>query len=60
MKKFHVTNIKYDLSDSAGKLSPEEGITLPKEMDIFCDSEEEIADTISDLTGWLVESFNIE
>lgn len=58
--KYHVTNIKYDMSDSQGKLSPEEGITLPKEMDIFCETQDEIADIISDSTGWLVESFNIE
>ena len=55
---FHVTNIKYDTSDSAGKLRPEEGISLPKEMKIVCDSEEEIADVISDRTGWLVNSFS--
>ena len=60
MKRFHVTNIKYDMSDSAGELSPEEGISLPKTMDVYCESEEKIADTISDEMGWLVETFNIE
>ena len=59
MKTFHVTNIKYDMSDSQGQLSAEEGISLPKEMNVLCESEEEIADIISDSTGWLVVSFNI-
>ena len=54
---FHVTNIKYDTSDSSGKLLPEEGVSLPREMKITCDGEDQIADIISDSTGWLVKSF---
>ena len=60
MKKFHVTNIKYDLCDSEGELSPEEAVLLPTTLDVWCDDEDEIADAISDETGWLVESFDIE
>ena len=58
--KYKVKNIKYDMTDSAGKLSVEEGISLPKSLIVYCDSEDEIADTISDYTDWLVESFEIE
>lgn len=56
--KFKVSNIKYDTKESI--VAEELDLQLPTNMEIECDSEEEIADTISDLTGWLVESFNIE
>lgn len=55
--KFKVSNIRYDTKESI--VAEELGLELPTSMEIECDSEEEIADTISDLTGWLVESFNI-
>jgi len=60
MQNFHVTNIRYDLSDSAGELSHEDADFLPTIMDVLCKDEDEIADIISDTTGWLVESFDIE
>lgn len=56
---YKVVNIKYDTTDSQGTLSADEGISLPKSLTIMCDSEEEIADTISDWIGWLVESYEI-
>lgn len=58
MKKYKISNIKYDMTDSMG-LASEEGVS-PKSMTIFCESEDEIADTISDGTGFLVESFVID
>ena len=59
MRKYKISNIKYDITDSMG-LASEEGVSLPKSMTIFCESEDEIADTISDGTGFLVESFVID
>ena len=44
---YKVVNIKYDTTDSQGKLSADEGISLPKSLTIMCDSEEEIAETIN-------------
>ena len=46
-----VTNIEYDTDG--------EEIDLPTELGVFCD-EEEIADAISDYTGWCVISFDYE
>lgn len=54
MKKFRIEGIKYDISGS--DLLPEEGVSLPKDMIVYCESEEEVIDTISDETGYLVES----
>lgn len=52
MKRFYITDIKYDTD---GKR-----ISLPTEMEIICEDEDRIADTISDETGFLVESFIID
>ena len=59
MKTFHITNIEWDLEDSFGKVIPAE-LNLPTEMDVVCESEEEIADTISDEKGWLIKSFVVD
>ena len=48
MKKFKATGIKYDTDG--------ETVSLPEEMVVWCDSEDEVADAISDETGWLIES----
>ena len=50
---FSVSNIKYDTDGYTD-------LNLPVSMDVPVESEEEIADYISDETGWLVESFTIE
>ena len=50
--KYKVTNIVYATDGIK--------VELPTEMVVECDSHEEIADKISDNTGWLVESFRIE
>lgn len=50
--KYKVTNIVYDTDGVK--------VELPTEMVVECDSQEGIADAISDKTGWLVESFSIE
>lgn len=54
---YKVTNIKYDLADAFGEVDES---TLPTSLVVECDSEKEIADAISDETGWLVESFTID
>ena len=54
---YKVTNIKYDLVDVFGEVDES---TLPTSLVVECDSEKEIADAISDETGWLVESFTID
>lgn len=59
METFHITNIEWDLEDSFGKVIPAE-LNLPTEMDVVCESEEEIADTISDEKGWLIKSFAVD
>ena len=56
-ERYHVTNIEYDFDES---VSPEERNEVPKEMVVFCESEDEIADAISDATGWLVKSFSLD
>lgn len=56
-ERYHVTNIEYDFDES---VSPEERNAVPKEMVVFCESEDEIADAISDETGWLVKSFSLD
>jgi hypothetical protein len=55
--KIKVTNIVYDTGD-------ESDLDLPTEMivnvDGVIDIESEIADAISDSTGWCVEGYNYE
>lgn len=48
MKKYLVSGIVYDTDG--------EEIELPNELIVECEDEEQIADTISDMTGWLIES----
>ena len=50
--KYKVTNIVYNTDGLK--------VDLPTEMVVECESEDRIADAISDKTGWLVESFNIK
>lgn len=52
MKMYKVTNIVY-ATDGVK-------VDLPAEMVVECESEDMIADAISDNTGWLVESFKLE
>lgn len=58
MNRYIVTDIKWDTSGA--ELSEEERVSLPKKLTVFCDSEDQIADALSDQTGFLVESFIIE
>ena len=55
-KCFHVTNIVWDMTDSQGDASEDEGISLPNELDVYCFDESEIADTLSDDYGFCVKS----
>ena len=54
MKKFFITNIEYDLSDSCGEYEVD---YLPENMLVEVEDEDKIADYISDETGWLVKSY---
>jgi hypothetical protein len=58
--KIKVTNIVYD-TESDGEVHD---IDLPKEMILDipndCDIEDEIANEISNKTGWCIEFFNYE
>jgi len=58
--KIKVTNIVYD-TESDGEVHD---IDLPKEMILNipndCDIEDEIANQISNKTGWCIEGFNYE
>ena len=49
MSRFYAMGIKYDTDglEIAG---------LPCNLVVECEDEEEVVDTISDMTGWLVES----
>jgi len=59
--KIKVTNIVYD-TESDGVVHTD--LDLPTEIileiDKDCDIEDEIADTISNKTGWCVEGYNYE
>lgn len=50
--KYKVTNIVYNTDGLK--------VDLPTELIVECDNKEQIAEKISDKTGWLVESFGIE
>jgi hypothetical protein len=52
MPIFSVTKIKYDTDGEA--------VTLPEMLTITADTEEEIADVISDETGFCVMSFSYD
>ena len=56
VKPFHITNIVWDMTDSQGN-SEDEGISLPKELTLYCFGEDEIADILSDDYGFCVKSF---
>ena len=59
--KIKVTNIVYDTTDDEIAV---EDLDLPSEMivevDGIIDIESEIADVISDTTGWCVSGYNYE
>jgi hypothetical protein len=61
--KVKVTDIVYD-TESDGVIYDATELKLPTEMEIELvgdnDVESEIADVISDLTGWCVQGFNYE
>lgn len=61
--KVKVTGIVYD-TESDGVIYDATELKLPTEMEIELvgdnDVESEIADAISDLTGWCVQGFNYE
>ena len=52
MNRYHIINIDYDTDGYQ--------VNLPTEMDVECEDEFQIADKISDRTGWLVNSFDIQ
>ena len=52
MKLFHVTKIEYCFDSEE-----EKELNLPESMYVECDHEDEIADSISDQTGFLVNSY---
>lgn len=52
MKRFHVVNIEWDTDGKP--------VRLPKEVTVECESEDDIADALSDEYGWLVNDYDIE
>ena len=63
--KIKVTNIVYDTRDICdGHRWDQNELELPSEMivevDGIIDIESEVADAISDKTGWCVEGYNYE
>ena len=52
MKQFKVTDIEYDFDD----LEPADIPNIPICMIVECEDENEVADAISDETGWLVKN----
>lgn len=52
MRRFHVVNIEWDTD---GKR-----VRLPIAVTVECESEDDIADALSDEYGWLVNGYEIE
>lgn len=50
--KYDVTGIEYDFDG----LEPAEIPSLPTCLVVECESENDVADAVSDETGWLVKS----
>ncbi len=58
---FQVTDIEFDFEDSSGELPYDEQVAVAKSVigEVFeVESEDELADLISDETGWCVKSLN--
>ena len=56
-----LTDIEFDFEDSSGELPYDEQVAVAKSVigEVFeVESEDELADVISDETGWCVKSFN--
>jgi hypothetical protein len=56
-----LTDIEFDFVDSEGELPYDEQVAVSKSVigEVFeVDSEDELADAISDETGWCVKSLN--
>ncbi len=56
-----LTDIEFDFVDSSGELPYDEQVAVSKSVigEVFeVDSEDELADAISDETGWCVKSLN--
>lgn len=52
--KYNVTNIKWCVDN------PDDLETLPTSTEVYCKSEDEIADALSDEFGFLVENFSVD
>ena len=52
--KYNVTEIKWCVDEV------EDLETLPTSAEVYCESEDEIADALSDYFGFLVESFSVD
>ena len=57
--KYFVSDIEYDLEDAFDEVDEEE-LDLPDTLVVECDDEDEVADAISDETGFCVLSFVID
>ncbi len=56
-----LTDIEFDFEDSSGELPYDEQVAVAKSVigEVFeVESEDELADLISDETGWCVKSLN--
>jgi hypothetical protein len=56
-----LTDIEFDFEDSSGELPYDEQVAVAKSVigEVFeVDDEDELADLISDETGWCVKSLN--
>ena len=63
MTKFQVTNIDWCITpedcDNNPKVAKKIRESLPTECEVECEDEDMIADTLSDIYGYLVNSYNI-
>ena len=58
---FKITDIEFDFEDSEGVLPYDEQVAVSKyviENTWEVEDEEELADVVSDDTGWCIKSFN--
>ena len=56
-----LTDIEFDFEDSSGELPYDEQVAVAKSVigEVFeVDAEDELADAVSDYTGWCVKSVN--
>ena len=58
MKLYKVSNVKYDWTD--GEATKEDKQSVPRTFYVITDIPDEIANIISDETGWLIQDLTIK